>query len=383
MNAGLSTKNAPSPKVVLPHYVYGAFAFLTAAIMMFFASGEMAITTLSPKILAVVHLLILGWITMIIFGALYQLLPVVMEVKLFSETLAIISFILLAVGTPLMVFSFWTAFIGPTVSIMAGGTAVILSAIIFAINTLLTARKSPVKTIENRFIITSVIYLLITIFIGIFIIIKPAILGQNFLQIHIHFGIIGWFMMLVAGVASVLLPMFFIAHNLQKKYLHAAYFLINGGLIAYSTAMFFKAHDVVIFLTAAIIISGFFLFIRYNFDAYKARLRKKLDIGMKHTVMAFVLLMITLIAALLSATGDLLPVKFATKMNLIYGLALIPGFLTAIILGQMYKTLPFIVWLKKYQDKVGKFKTPLPADLHSEKAAQVHYYSYLVAIVVV
>jgi len=47
----------------------------------------------------------------------------------------------------------------------------------------------------------------------------------------------------------------------------------------------------------------------------------------------------------------------------------------------MYKTLPFIIWLVKYQDKVGKFKTPLPADLYSEKVANGHYYSFLVAII--
>jgi hypothetical protein len=46
----------------------------------------------------------------------------------------------------------------------------------------------------------------------------------------------------------------------------------------------------------------------------------------------------------------------------------------------MYKTLPFIVWLQKYQSKVGKFKTPMPADMYSDKVANAHFYSYIVAI---
>ena len=60
---------------------------------------------------------------------------------------------------------------------------------------------------------------------------------------------------------------------------------------------------------------------------------------------------------------------------------LLPGILvTSLILGQMYKTLPFIVWLKLYQDKVGKFKIPMPAHIYSEKVANLHYYTFLVAI---
>jgi hypothetical protein len=46
----------------------------------------------------------------------------------------------------------------------------------------------------------------------------------------------------------------------------------------------------------------------------------------------------------------------------------------------MYKTLPFIVWLQRYQDKVGKYKTPLPNDMYSEKIANAHYYTSLIAL---
>ena len=76
MEAGLSTKNAPSPSVVLPHYAYGAVAFIAAAIIMYFASGDIASSYMTPKVLSITHVMILGWITMIIFGALQQMLPV-------------------------------------------------------------------------------------------------------------------------------------------------------------------------------------------------------------------------------------------------------------------------------------------------------------------
>ncbi len=69
------------------------------------------------------------------------------------------------------------------------------------------------------------------------------------------------------------------------------------------------------------------------------------------------------------------------KLNLVYITSLFYGFLTSLILGQMYKTLPFIVWLKLYQDKVGKFKTPLPADMHNQKVADAHYYFFVAGFI--
>ena len=58
-------------------------------------------------------------------------------------------------------------------------------------------------------------------------------------------------------------------------------------------------------------------------------------------------------------------------------MSMIFGFFTTIALGQTYKTLPFIIWLEKYQKLVGKFHTPLPRELYSEKAANAQFYLYM------
>ena len=379
MQAGLSTKNAPSPNVVLPHYAYGAVAFIAAAIMMFFAGDDFASSYMTPKMLSVAHVMILGWITMIIFGALYQLIPVVMEVKLYSEKLAMASFITLGLGAPLIAYSFWVDFISASHGMMTGGGLVILSVLLFIINVIGSALKTKNRTIENRFIATSVIWLLLTVVLGLSIVLFPQILIHGSFQIHIHLGIIGWFMMLVVGVASTLMPMFFIAHQLNKKCLERAYIMINGGLIVLVATMFFDLGNYANVGSGVAILLGFMMFFKYNLSAYKKRLRRNLDIGMKLSVLAFILFAITMIMGFLSAFGSLIGSEWIMRINLTYGISLIFGFLTALILGQMYKTLPFIVWLKLYQDKVGKFKTPLPSDMHSEEVAQAHYFFYIAA----
>ncbi len=386
MNAGLSTKNAPSPSVVLPHYAFGAIAFIIASVMMFFASDMLSASYIGPKVLGLTHILVLSWITVIIFGALYQLIPVVMEVKLYSETLAYISFILIAVGSVLMVYSFWNNYIGNNIIIMIGGTMLVLSIILFAVNTVKSALSSKVKTIENKFIVTSIVWLLLTVLLGFFIILNASYgyLSKSnieLLKIHFQFGIIGWFMMLVIGVASTLMPMFFISHKLKKVYLQNAYYMINIGIVMLSVLLYFYPNIYALLAIGMVIIGGFGFFIKYNYDAYKKRLRRKLDIGMKLSVLAFVLLFFVLILAFLVIFGSEFMPSFTINFNLAFGTLIILGFLTALILGQMYKTLPFIVWLQKYQDKVGKFKIPLPNDLYSEKVADMHYYTYLIAII--
>jgi len=388
MQAGLSTKNAPSPSVVLPHYAAGAIFFLIASVLLLFASDDIVKTFIGSKVLSITHVLVLGWITIIIFGALYQLIPVVMEVKLFSETLAHISLYTLIPGTILLSYSFWDSYIVATLYMQIGGTLIFVSIILFLINAFFSALKTKQKTIENAFIVTSAVWLTIAVIFGTFITMDFALnyipeSNIELMKLHIHFGIIGWFMMLVIGVASTLLPMFFIAHKLNRTYLKFSFYFINIGLIALIAALYFDTNIWLKVLPGFVLISGFLFFIKYNFDAYKKRLRKKLDVGMKLSVFAFILLFLTLAFGVLSVLNLDFLSDLNTSINTAYGVSLLLGFLTSLILGQMYKTLPFIVWLKMYQDKVGKFKTPMPANLYSEKVANWHYYSFISAIVLI
>jgi len=53
-----------------------------------------------------------------------------------------------------------------------------------------------------------------------------------------------------------------------------------------------------------------------------------------------------------------------------------------LIMGQTYKTLPFIIWLNVYRDKVGKGKTPFPKELYSERIAIAQLWSFTIGFVI-
>jgi hypothetical protein len=387
MNSGLSTQNAPSPRVVLPYYIFSAISLVLVSVMLLIAGSGTLASFIGPQPLSIIHMIVLGWISMVIFGALYQLIPVVMEVKLYNENLAIGAFISLAAGTLMLSGGFWFHYIMPKAISIAGGIFIVISILLFVVNYFLTAQKTKVKSTENNFITTSVVWLLVTVLFGLFILLNNKYLFLSIspfelLKAHAALGLMGWFMMLVMGVASTLLPMFFIVHDLKKKYLYASFYLTNSALLLLVISILAALPGWVIHLSSMLLIAGILLFVRYNFDAYKNRLRKKLDIGMKHSVLSFTLLFLSLLSGVILLIVPETNSVLSLKLVIAFGVNLLLGFFTSLILGQMYKTLPFIIWLAKYQNNVGKFKIPLPGDMHWSKVADFHYYVFVAFVVV-
>ncbi len=149
MQAGLSTKNAPSASVVLPHFAFGAVAFLVSSVMLFFVAADLTGHYSGTHLLSLTHVLVLGWISMIIFGSLYQLIPVVMEVKLYSEKLAIATFVLFGAGLIILSYSFWNFTYSHNMGMDIGGTLLLVAVILFALNAIKSAAKTerrPLKT---------------------------------------------------------------------------------------------------------------------------------------------------------------------------------------------------------------------------------------------
>ncbi|GAB1450240.1 hypothetical protein MASR2M47_02960 [Draconibacterium sp.] len=209
----IASQNAPSPKVVVPHYVFGGVILFLTSVLIVFYPAAFTQHFFSAQLLAITHLLVLGWITMIIFGALYQLLPVIMEVKLYSEQLAKFSFALLGVGTVLLAFAFWRFSFG--VVMYVAGSLIVISVILFVINVLRTAQSSSKNVVERTFIVSSVIWLLFTVLAGLALAVNLShpylkVSHIELLKLHAHAGLVGWFIQLIIGVSSKLLPMFMV-----------------------------------------------------------------------------------------------------------------------------------------------------------------------------
>jgi len=379
----VASKNAPSPSLVIPHFAAGAFLWLMAIVLIAIYPDSFSQHYFSPKLLAITHLVVLGWISMIIFGALYQLIPVILEVKLFSEKLAQISFYTLILGTLLLSYSFWSSQLKTTLHVAVA--FLLIAIVLFAINVFFTATKAEKQSIEKKFIITSITWLFLTVSLGI---LAAFNLSESFLtinhlellKIHAHWGIFGWFLQLIIGVGSKLLPMFMVSHHLNTKKLNFAFVTINLGIIA-GTIEFFVPSSILLYFSVAIIVAGVLSFLSYLFEAYQKRIKKSLDKGMKQSLMAFLILIIPMFM-MIGLQFNLPNITFfKTELSLAYGVTLLMGFISSLIMGQTYKTLPFIVWLKVYKNKVGKGNIPFPKDLYSERIASLQLWGFTIGFI--
>ena len=57
-----------------------------------------------------------------------------------------------------------------------------------------------------------------------------------------------------------------------------------------------------------------------------------------------------------------------------HGFTVLFGCITLLIIGMMYKVVPFLVWFHKYSDKVGKEKVPLLKDMFSERIGSIQFW---------
>ncbi|MGV3706607.1 MAG: hypothetical protein ACO1NU_14635 [Arcticibacter sp.] len=374
-------KTAPGMyRLIIIHYLISGLCFALLAVLLLLLSGDFPQHYFAPGTLAITHLAALGWGTLIIFGACYQLLPVLLECELFSIRLPWIILALFLPGLFCLVFSLWT--FDPGLHMQVGGLLLSTSVILFCILVYKTASRSHIHSAYKDFILTSCIWLLATVILGTLLVFnfQYGFLPKDhlhFLRLHAHMGIAGWFLMLIIGVSAKLIPMFLVSRDQPAHLLSWSYYLINLSLILFIVDAYLNglsAHTQLILLPMLAGLGCYFVYVR---RCFRSRLKKKLDIPILKTALSifFLSLALLLLPAIIHYAG--VSNAWSVKLSSLYGMLIFMGWITALIMGQTFKTLPFIVWVKKYEHLSGKAKIPMPADLYQPRLLQLQYIAYL------
>jgi hypothetical protein len=380
----LNTNKAAPASIVLPHYAFAAISFLFLTVLMFLSAESFIGHYFNPKLLAITHIATLGWGSMLIFGALYQFLPVILISDLYSPFLAKCSFVFFVIGISILVYSFWTFSVGPPIQMGAG--ILFIAATLFTYNIIATFKQAKEANLQADFIAASCIWFWLTVLIGMlmaFNFTHPFLPKEHlyYLKIHAHIGIVGWFLLLIIGVSSRLVPMFLLSSSVNNSRLKYSYYIINGALIGFliDSFLFNGVSRGLIYFILVIIGLGFYL--SFLFLVYKKRARKILDFGMKQSMIAFVVIGIPVIMGLLINSGLISDTGLLLQMILVYGVSIFLGFISLLILGKTFKTLPFIVWLKLNKSK-GLHKIPLPKDLYSEVLVKWQFVFFILGLII-
>lgn len=354
------------PFHLVAHFFLGATFFyaLVSAILPFFYT-QLGTFVVSLKLAAISHLFLLGFVMMVIFGAMYQLVPVILEIPLFSKDFAYIQFYLLFFGTALMGAAFFEEQL--LVLLPYGSLLVLLAMLIFAANIFLTYRQITEWTLVAKYLFISNIFLLAAVLIGFFIALN-LFYGfwsgdiMNLVSAHVAGTLGGYVLMSIMGTSLVLVPMFALSHGFNETPIRIALYLISGGVGLFMGAALLDfapgRYAGLVLIGAAI---GLYLY--QMVLIYKIRARKQHDVWSKSIIGGFAYLVLAIVAMVAGRIYEV------ATLDLFAGFSLFFGFFAFLINGHFYKILPFLVWFQKYSPLVGKQKVPMLHEMVHAKAS--------------
>jgi len=371
----ISQDFAPPFKLIAPFFILGSFFYFFSSLYLFFLDT----TTLSfsePQVLAFVHLFLLGFVMMIIFGAMAQLVPVVLEVGHFGVELFYAIWPLLLVGSTLMVFGFLYS---PAL-LPYGGVIVLIAMMIFVGEIFLTMFKVKKFTLVMKSVFISNSFLFFGIIFGLLMALSYAgtlsLDISALLQAHIYAVIGGYIVITIMGLSIVLVPMFTLSHSFSLKPLEIAMSVMSIAIVLAIIASFFHIHwlaNIAYLLVMGALISYFYLI----YIIYKTRPRKENDVYALSLMFSYSSMIISLIIGLCYFFCDKENFLLASMWLFFF------GFFGFLITGHIYKIIPFLVWFEKFSPLVGKQKVPMLADMVPFKSSQAQFIFCAIGVILV
>jgi hypothetical protein len=291
---------------------------------------------------------------------MYQTHNDLLGVPIFSERIAIFSFLALLSGIIFLCTSFYKFSIGSFCQ--AGAILTLTSFILFAINFHMATRNPATNTVEIEIISSSIVWLLATGLIGVLLVFnftyafipKPHL---DMLAIHAHFGFAGWIVLLTLGVASKLLPNILSSKNVNGIFIKLSNIAINTGLIILLISIYWELPIVYRIISAGVIASGILFFCYFIIKVFINRTRNNFNKAEKPTVISFMFLLIALPIGILLSTEILSP-ETRVVISVIYGLIFIFGFSGTLILSHTLKIIPNLILKIRYQNLNEQTKDP-------------------------
>ncbi len=365
---GISKDFAPPLKLIAPFFRIGVTFYLISIIaLMFFNSS---FTYQQIQIAGWLHLFLLGFVMVIIFGAMAQLIPVVLEVGHAVVDLYYVILPLLTIGTILMVSGFW---IEPSL-ISYGGLLVLTSMVIFAIEAFATLRKTEIDTITVKTVAFSNTFLLFGIVTGFVIALglggAVSVDVSNMLKAHFYLVMGGFVLLTIMGISLTLIPMFSLAHGFSDRAIKIGFNLVAIGVITVAIGSIFDLMTMQ-WLGYLITIIGVGFYLYQIYIIYLLTVRKELDIWAKSMIFGFGSLILSVVLGLVYFLPDM-------SENWLHSAIwfFIVGFIGFLINGHLYKIVPFLVWFERFSPLVGKQKVPMLHEMYpKEQATAMFWYS--------
>jgi hypothetical protein len=325
------------------------------------------ITNWHPVTLALTHLGTLGFLAMVMLGALYQLTPVVAGSRVRGVRSAHVVWLLLTGGLVGLVFGLVTGASRVTFVSMA---VLALSLLIFLPTVGLALLRAPTRneTVTGMRLALGALFLVA--FLGLWM--AHGHIGMEFpgprnlwVQAHLSVGFLGWVGGLISAVSWQVLPMFYMAAEYSRRSKRTILVLVAVGVLLPVIVVFAElagllpasapapnqlaalgaapAAFAVLCLQPALALRGL--------TGHRRR-RRRLDTSLRFWQMGLSMAFATAAAA---AAAHFLP---HPRWALLFGWLAIWGWAGMIVHGMLTRIVPFLVWLHRFMPLVGHAPVP-------------------------
>lgn len=333
---GLDFQQAPPLDVPLRFFLTAPL-FLFCAGLLLFAPAAWDGQRWSPALLAAVHLVTLGFLAMVMMGAVLQLLAVVAGTPVARPRLvAGLVHGPLALGTLLLAAGFWLSLGWPFYPALALLAVAVTAFVVAVVASLRRAARNATVTALAAAVFALAVTLALGLTLGVTrvgVTAPPNFIG--WVDLHAAWGMLGWVLVLVAGVAYQVVPMFQLTPAYPRWLMLTLVPLLMAGLLALSLAQASGRawpQDAATLLLAA----GPLLFAVVTLHLQHRRRRRVVDVTLDYWRVGLG----SLVAAVLLGVA---PVTEGHTPTLV-GILFLYGFAVSTVNGMLYKILPFLAW---------------------------------------
>lgn len=334
-----------------------------------------------PDTLVIVHMISIGWLSTVLCGALFQFVPVLVARSLYAERWTLPALALLTLGLTVLLAGFLTLgghFNGPRWLLPVGAGLLIVGFALVVANlgmTLWLARPLPGPA---RFVAGGLACVCVTAaFGGLFSLVLSgtAIAAQwpdllvSGVPIHALAGLGGWLTFTAMGVSYRLLAMFMLAPDSDARLGRLAWlagiFALAVALVGGVLALWrMTGLNLALLLAAVAALLSLVAYGRDVLGLYRARKRRALELNTRMSLVALA----SLVAAAILSVAFVATGSFSSHVAALVFLVAF-GWLTGLVLANLYKIVPFLTWLETYGPVMGRVPTPRVQDLVAERRA--------------
>ena len=314
------------------------------------------------RMLAIVHLVTLGWITASILGSLYLVGPIALRVWIPATRLDYTAFGLVLVGIVGMVAHFYLQeYGGMAWSAITVGTGIIL----VGVHVARRLRESSLPAAISAHIMLAFFNILAAATLGVLIgfdkvyhFLPGFVLANVFA--HAHLAALGWATMMVVGVAYRLLPMVLPAAMPGGPRLWISAVLLQTGVTGLFVTLLWRSPFAWVFaLTIVGALAAFFSQVVWMLRRPRPRPPRahRPDPAVLHAGASFAWLAVASVLGVWLTFAD--ASANTLRVAMAYGVVGLVGFLAQMVVGMEGRLLPIFAWYWAYANT--GYKGPVPS----------------------